>query len=172
MIWFCVRMASGGVLGVAGIAVIVAQLLLYPQLAKLGLRLSSLLICVLQMPFQLAVPYCGTFDDGNLRYGVTVAIMCLKCAFIEMFCTSGALMINNVVLPDQRGALSGLSATLCGPMRVLGPLLTSPLFAWSLTNGLGFPLDRSLIFLLLAGAEAIAVVFVWLLPKSIDVPLG
>lgn len=113
---------------------------------------------------------------------------------IEMFCTSGALMMNNSVPASRRAGLTGFSSTVCGPMRVLGPVstqptsttpcppgprlkacvrwqaLTSPVFAWSVIHGaeLGFPFDRSLIFLTFGAAEMLALYICWSMPPAID----
>jgi hypothetical protein len=197
----------GIVFGAAGIVVIAAQLLLYPQLTKLGLRSSSMLICALQIPFQVALPLCGSIADDTLRDYVVMAVVCTKCAFvsihplssvltsqlaqlsahisahqinrraaslcqIEMFCTSGALMMNNAVTASRRAGLTGFSSTVCGPMRVLGPAVTSPIFAWSLIQGaeIGFPFDRSLIFLTFGAAELLALYTCWSMPAAIDRP--
>lgn len=80
-------------------------------------------------------------------------------------------MLNNSVPASKRAGLTGLSSTLCGPTRVLGPAITSPIFAWSLivgTTEIGFPFDRSLIFLTFAIAELMALYICWSLPRSID----
>ena len=53
---------------------------------------------------------------------------------------------------------------------LLQPLLTAPLFAWSLTNGIGFPLDVWLLFLLSATCAAANAVLGASLPPSIDAP--
>ena len=76
----------GGVLGIAGVFIILAQLFLYPQLSKLGLRRSSQLVCALQIPFQVGLPLTSGVGGEAARYWCVVVIMCLKCAFIEMFC--------------------------------------------------------------------------------------
>ena len=84
----------GGVLGIAGVFIILAQLFLYPQLSKLGLRRSSQLVCALQIPFQVRLPltwvatptHVGGVGGETARYWCVVVMMCLKCAFIEMFC--------------------------------------------------------------------------------------
>ena len=72
---------------------------------------------------KVALPFANAVAEPGWRYRVVVLLMCVKCGFIEMFCTAGALMINNCVGPASRGALNGLSSTLCGPMRVLGPMV-------------------------------------------------
>jgi hypothetical protein len=53
-------------------------------------------------------------------------------------------------------------------MRILGPLTCSPLFAWSLVNGLGFPFDHCFVFLLVAAFEA-GVLFVLMCGVTCDI---
>jgi hypothetical protein len=48
---------------------------------------------------------------------------------------------NNAVGAEQRGALSGFASAVSGVGQTLAPLVTAPLFAWSLTNGRSFPLN-------------------------------
>jgi hypothetical protein len=71
-----------------------------------------------------------------------------------------------------QAALNGFTSTLCGPLRVCGPALTAPLFAWSLIEGarIGFPFDRSLIFLIFGGAQLMALYLVCQLPTTIEHP--
>jgi hypothetical protein len=45
-------------------------------------------------------------DSPVLRYWCVVVVVSLKCAFIEMFCTSGSIMVNNVVGPSRRVRLT------------------------------------------------------------------
>ena len=116
---------------------ILAQLLVYPQLCKLGLRNSSILICamqvrcllylstlqplscfssalspvhlpltsdcicLLQIPFQVALPFAGVVEDNVWRYRAVAVLLCLKCGWIEMFCTSRALMLNKQCLTSS-----------------------------------------------------------------------
>ena len=84
--------------------------------------------------------------------------------------TSGALMLNNAVPKGRRAALVGFSSTICGPVRVLGPALTSPVFAWSLIEGtkIGVPFDRSLTFVAFGLAEGAALWICCLMPRTID----
>jgi MFS family permease len=73
----------GAVFGAAGIVVILAQLLVYPQLTKLGLRRSSIIICAMQIPFQVCLPLCGSIRDDGLRDIAVFVIVCVKCAFVS-----------------------------------------------------------------------------------------
>ena len=55
---------------------------------------------------------------------------------------------------EERGELSGFSSMMGGIGQTLAPLLTAPLFAWSLTNGLGWPLNVWLTFIIYAACAA------------------
>jgi hypothetical protein len=70
-----------------------------------------------------------------------------KCCAVVAF-SSVFLIINDSVGPDERGAVNGLSVTLAGLSKAFGPMLGSILFAWSISNGLSFPLNYAFVFLL------------------------
>jgi hypothetical protein len=70
-----------------------------------------------------------------------------KCCAVVAF-SSVFLLINDSVDSDERGALNGLSVTLAGISKALGPMLGSILFAWSISNGLPFPCNYAFVFLL------------------------
>jgi hypothetical protein len=57
-----------------------------------------------------------------------------------------------------------------GAGQTLAPLVTAPLFAWSLTKGYGWPLDVWLLFFVYAACAAVNSALGLRLPESIDLP--
>eukprot|EP01043_Picozoa_sp_COSAG02_P013085 COSAG02_NODE_518_length_20798_cov_12.622301_1_plen_412_part_00 len=91
----------GAVFGVAGIVVILAQLLVYPQLTKLGLRRSSILICAMQIPFQILLPLCGSIVDDRVRDIAVPIVVCIKCAFVSSTAPSWRLFFCSRRTPPR-----------------------------------------------------------------------
>ena len=86
-------------------------------------------------------------------------------------CVSRHLWVqNNAVGAEQRGALSGFASAVSGVGQTLAPLVTAPLFAWSLTNGRSFPLNVWLLFLIYSGCAALNSMLGATLPLSINRP--
>jgi hypothetical protein len=84
--------------------------------------------------------------------GALIAVFILiatggKCCAVVAF-SSVFLLINDSVGPNERGAVNGLSVTLAGLSKAFGPMIGSILFAWSISNGLSFPLNYAFVFLL------------------------
>jgi len=81
-----------------------------------------------------------------------VLVRCVQGAsFVAIF-----VMINNSVLPGERGRVQGLAMAGAAAMRAICPVLGASLFAWSLTNKLSVPgLDVYFIFLI-SGLASVA----------------
>ena len=98
---------------------------------------------------------------------LTVSVCVCVCVFV---CVSPSVGQNNAVGAEQRGALSGFASAVSGVGQTLAPLVTAPLFAWSLTNGRSFPLNVWLLFLIYSGCAALNSVLGATLPLSINRP--
>ena len=80
------------------------------------------------------------------------------------------MLVNNSAPSSRRGAVNGAAEVAGGVGRLIAPSLSSPLFAWSVTNGHGFPLNRYLVFLVNAALGLVALMVASRMPKSIARP--
>ena len=99
-----------------------------------------------------------------------LGVCCVKNMCIEMSIVGAAILQNNAVAAEERGELSGFSSMMGGIGQTLAPLLTAPLFAWSLTNGLTFPLNVWLTFIIYAACAAGNGYLGTRLPETINEP--
>jgi MFS family permease len=94
----------------------------------------------------------------------------LRKALAEMSFTNMNLVLNNSVPSGRRGVFNGFSMAVSGFGKMAGPAIGGPLFAWSITNGLGWPFDHSLSFY---GCAMITAILAWItfrMPESIAFP--
>ena len=123
--------------------------LIFPRLAK-RLPLSTLFKgsaapCVLVYLVPPLVPAIGL---AALRIPALMAqAALLQCLQSSCF-TAVFMLINNSCSKAQRGRVNGLGMALSSAFKAAGPTLGAISFAWSLTNGAGFPLDVHFTFLL------------------------
>lgn len=82
--------------------------------------------------------------------------------------TSNFILINNSVPSEKRGAMNGLGMTLGSLGKSIGPAVGSVIFAWTLTNGIGFPLDYHFIFYLGGLIAALVSLMTFWLPPSLE----
>jgi MFS family permease len=99
---------------------------------------------------------------------ILLAVMCLLVisrisGFVSLF-----ILIGNSSLPETRGSVNGISQSLVAIGRSVGPVLGSILFAWSESNGRGWPLDYHFVFNLCAVFGILLIFISFLLPKSIE----
>jgi hypothetical protein len=59
-----------------------------------------------------------------------------------------ALLVNNSVCYSQLGRANGLFVTVSSLAKAFAPVLSGALFGWSTNNGLMFPLNYFLVFVL------------------------
>ena len=160
---------TGLALAMMGGTVVLAQLCIYPVLSGwLGARQTYTVLCYTQVPLFCLQPLAAWFDDSWTVWA-WLLFMCTKNMCIEMSIVGLAILQNNSVSSAHRGELSGFASTVSGLGQVLAPLCTTPLFAWSLTHGLSWPLDVWLVFLIYASCAGLNA---WLgarLPLSIDI---
>ena len=77
-------------------------------------------------------------------------------------------MISNSVTPDRMGTMNGLGQSIVSILRVLAPLIGSPLIAWSFGNT--FPFDVHFPFFVLGGCSLGMFLIMLLFPKSLNSP--
>ena len=139
----------GGVLTVAGVALVIYMFVLLPRISKRTtisrLFYVSMALCAV---CYVAVPALGAAPPAAKWPLLLLAVVLVRFAQAGAF-TSIFIMINNSVAAQQRGGVQGLAMAGAAFMRASGPLIGSVSFAWSLTNGIDAPgLDVSFVFLL------------------------
>ncbi|CAM9785620.1 unnamed protein product, partial [Laminaria digitata] len=64
--------------------------------------------------------------------------------------TNISLATNNAVHPSQRGTVNGLQMMLSSLAKAAGPVVSSTMFAWSISRPHSFPFDNHAVFLMLS----------------------
>jgi MFS family permease len=72
----------------------------------------------------------------------------VRILFLVGCYTSAMLIINNSIPREYLGAANGLSQMIGSGMRAIGPFLAGSLWSWSLVNGLPFPFNHYMVFLM------------------------
>ena len=142
----------GSIQSINGAVLLAYQSLLFPQIAK---RVKPIRFWVLagyiMFPFVLFMPFTSQFGAGSAGNFVLAAILRSIQVVLDMsIFTSSFMLINNSCDGAQRGSVNGLAMTLASVTKAIGPIIFSVLFAWSVTNGLSFPLSHHLTFFIIA----------------------
>ena len=78
---------------------------------------------------------------------------------------------NNAVVFTELGEYTGLGTTVSCIGRIVGPLISAPLFAWSITNGATSPpLNHCLVFFIVAIIQFGLASVAFAMPSSIAKP--
>ena len=76
-----------------------------------------------------------------------------------------SLCTNDIVDKERRASLNGFVMSMGSLAKTLGPFSGSIVFAWSINNGLSFPLDFHFVFLMI-GILAVGAAALPLLPPA------
>jgi apolipoprotein N-acyltransferase len=68
------------------------------------------------------------------------------------------------------GTVNGYGQSLVAMLRLFGPFSGSSLLSWSITNGLGFPLDHHFMFYVVSALLLLILGLSFLLPTTINEP--
>jgi MFS family permease len=165
----------GTVLALTGVTLIFCQVLIYVPLNRRWGTLGMMRRLVIwQTPFWLLVPV-GSAEllaslPGAQQFAYVSAVFAVRKALAEMSFTNMNIVLNNSVQPSRRGLFNGVSMSISGLGKMGGPALAGPAMAWSLTNGVGWPLDHSFVFY---GCAVLTVLLFWItlkMPASIAFP--
>lgn len=96
----------------------------------------------------------------------------MKNALAMLTFTCTFMLINNSVPATDRGTVNGLGMTLGSIGKGIGPAIGAPLFAWSASNGLGYPFDYHLVFTLAALTCVLSAGIAFRLPFSLERPFS
>ena len=136
----------GGMLGGIGVFI----LLMFLGFGPLNDRLGTLRVfqgsATLLIPALLLTPVATLFSSDTAMWCWLLAFGAAKATAVEYVIISGGMLVNNAVSSQHRGAVNGAAEVAGSLGRLLAPPLSSPLFAWSLQNGRGFPLNHFAVF--------------------------
>ncbi|KAH3765945.1 transporter, major facilitator family protein [Pelomyxa schiedti] len=151
---------------------IVIQLFFYdPVVKKLHLLWTLRIGCILAVPAFLAQPTINRLADINIVMWVVLIALCAVQQYaVQLNFTPIFTLISNSVDAVRSGKVNGIGQTVASIGRCVGPLSATVLFAWTLENGLGFPLDYRFSFIVTASIPLISLLLTIRLPKSLNYP--
>jgi sugar phosphate permease len=163
----------GIIQSIGGVFTLLFQIFMYPVLAKRWSVLGTFRYGILiGLPGFLLMPEV-VFLVGMpswVLYAVMVFLIILLQASSEMTFVSVFILISNSAHPHNMGAVNGLGQSLVSMLRTFGPFTGSAVLSWSMTNGLYFPLDDHLMFIIVSLLLLVIFGLSFLLPTSINHP--
>ncbi|KAB2573391.1 Peptide/nitrate transporter [Lasiodiplodia theobromae] len=107
--------------------------------------LSALVFVVVYPAFSL-LPSVG----AAWLWPCLVTLIMLRYMSLVVSLTSLNIMINDIVVPEERALINGVAQSIGSFARTIGPTLGGCVWSWSLSSGLPAPLDFHACFVLLA----------------------
>jgi hypothetical protein len=141
----------GYYLAANGLITIVVQLFIFPPMERaLGGPLATLRRALTTLPVNFLCFPLAHYAAKYYGFHATVAVLALLLALrgsSSIMVVSSNLCINNVV-PTRTalGSINGMQQSLACLSRAIGPIFSTSLFAFSITNTYGF-LDGQMIWL-------------------------
>eukprot|EP00026_Physarum_polycephalum_P006452 Phypoly_transcript_06495.p1 GENE.Phypoly_transcript_06495~~Phypoly_transcript_06495.p1 ORF type:complete len:526 (+),score=65.18 Phypoly_transcript_06495:182-1759(+) len=159
---------------------ILFQLLVYPKIAnKLGILKAFRLGGFLVLPGMVLLPQVPIISvalTSNRDLGTNpLTWILLICAILfiqvgaELLFVCVMIAISNSAVPEMMGTVNGLAQTFVALTRSAAPVAGSSLLSWSLTNGLGFPLNYQFPFLVLIVMGGGVIALSLLAPPSLNI---
>lgn len=138
---------------ISSIGMFVFQLFIFPPLDKrVGSRRTFQITCALLGPIAILIPFTNALAYSSNQALLWICIgtlMASKSATGAGASSAINLMINNASDPELVGSVNGLSTSIAALARLIAPTLGGSAYAWSLNNGLPFPLDYRFVFLIM-----------------------
>jgi len=103
-----------------------------------------------------------------LKWTVVLLAFLIRTTAGTMAFTSVNVLVNESA-PNDTGKANGVAFALAGLVKTVGPAAASILLAWSLTNGIGFPLDFRFVFVLMALFNVVLLVGTLFLPAHLGI---
>ena len=151
------------------------QLLLYPRLTQRwgpkrlfrGALTVVGVTCVI-MPFNVywTAVVGGVAGEWVAWGGVVATFIVMVLARVTCF-TSTFILLNNSAETRIKGSANGLAQSFASIAGIIGPIVGGTVFAWSSAVG-RWPVDFTLVWLLMAAVCAVGVGLAGTLPDSID----
>eukprot|EP00761_Pharyngomonas_kirbyi_P006981 gb/GECH01006990.1/.p1 GENE.gb/GECH01006990.1/~~gb/GECH01006990.1/.p1 ORF type:complete len:175 (+),score=22.50 gb/GECH01006990.1/:1-525(+) len=141
-----------------------------------GCRKSLRTASILLAPFYPVFPEVSRLAGldstwGNVSLWIVLVLVYSWRTVMTLVCfTAVNIIVNNSILPENRGRLNGIAQSSVALARALGPVGGASLFAWSNVNGLPFPLDNHFIYVI--GGVVFVLIFglSFLLRWHMDIP--
>lgn len=141
-----------------GVSVIFFQLLLVPMMVKdMGILYTMKLFWCICIPNFIAISFMNNLSGAWLWTGLIVCYV-IFAAVQGSVLTSIGIAVNNSVTRGYLGAANGIAQASVSLFRAIGPAAFGIIYGWSTNNGLGYPLDSHLLFLLVSLLGVICVV--------------
>ncbi|KAM0832066.1 hypothetical protein ACQ4PT_065125 [Festuca glaucescens] len=163
----------GQVLAVSGAGLLVYQLFIFRHVHNLLGSVNSLRIAsALSIPILASYPFMTNLSGTKLGLALYFAAIA-KGALAMTILTGNAILQNNAVSQNQRGAANGLSATGQSLFKTIAPVGAGVLFSWAQKrqNAMFLPGDQ-IIFVILNLVELLGLVLSFKpflsLPKKYD----
>jgi MFS family permease len=152
-----------------GVVLMLFQLFIYHRLAtRFGalmlFRAGMAVLCVI-MALYPTLNMLAFVSRVALWLGV-IPLVAARGLGATLSFTSANILLNASTDEVFLGRLNGSASAIGGLARALAPFVGGNLLAWSVNNGLGFPLNHYLVFLLLSIVAAGNVGLTYALPKS------
>ncbi|XP_066302166.1 uncharacterized protein [Branchiostoma lanceolatum] len=107
----------------------------------------------------------------RIPHNVWVAVILINIIVVlgsSTALTAAMVMMGNSASPAFRGSANGIAQTMAALVRVLAPVVLGNLFAWSTDNGLPWPLNHHLSFILVVVLSLLAAFLCSRLPDAIN----
>jgi hypothetical protein len=167
-------MMIGQVMAGIGFCVIPVQLILFPWLqgrvGSLAIARWGTLMSGLATPILPFATYPISSQPPPVKVWTCIILgHVLRYAFTEMVFISNNLLSNNAVVQADRGSYVGIMTTASCIGRIVGPLASGPLVAWSLTNGATSPpFNHFFVFLLCSATLLVNAGAAFAMPRSME----
>lgn len=113
------------------------------------------------IPVFLLMPYSSGIYGWQLWFTV-LTLYILFAAIQSCMLTAVGLAINNTVTLGQLGSANGIAQAAVSLFRAIGPAMCGAIFGWSTNNGLSFPLDTHLLFIIISSLGLICIVLMYI----------
>ena len=151
---------------------ILTQIFIYPWLVN---RLGVLSTCKLGIYVYAAsvvlfpwVSLTRHMKPSLISWSFLVLVLTIANVSALWCFTSVFVLINNSCFSKQRATVNGIGQTFASLGRMIGPISGGSLFAWSETNGLGWPLNFHFTFYVIAAVSLAQLILAVRLPESIS----
>jgi len=155
---------------IGGVTLLISQFLIFPfavqYFGKLRLYQGSAILLVFVHP---CLPLASFLIDVRWKVWLSVgAVMVVRAVASNFVFTVSMLLVNNSAEPSKLGAANGFAQTFCSLLRSFAPSVGGSLLAWSLTNGLPFPLDQYFCYFFISFCALVTFGLTFLLTPSIE----
>ncbi|KAF0977036.1 hypothetical protein FDP41_003689 [Naegleria fowleri] len=169
---------------VNGVGILVGQLFITPIIAKkLGsvwcFRLGNILILptVILFPelswiskWKISEVSTSSLAPTVLMWIFSICLTLLRTFSLNLIFTSLLILINNSVHTSSRGLLNGIVQSFVAFARMMGPVVSSSVFAFTASHSFFFPFDFRFVFLLITMCHVAMIVASVFLKKELNTP--